>query len=497
MPVFTRFVLIGALLWAGCSGSRHAARQGPPQADALVVPPGVDSMVAAYADSLGQASFVSIPDQEVAAETREEAMTWTAYSDTLWHFLELAADTTAGRVDPAAAEAALRAANRAAGPLNQLIQLTQSGEIDSREGMHRQTILLGQAQHTLEESIRLNPFDEQTQGVLARVYTAQAQRLGKADAYDESIRVLEKLTRLRPDQHNLFLALANNYYQLRRWTPALQNYERAERVYRETYDLVPDPAEALLDSTLLFQYVTRQADVQVWRRDAPAALAAYERALGLAQVPEDIAFVRGEMAWIGWDGGNIAATATRDSLVDLEQSGRIEEAERGFRKLLDDVSTQKALDETEWRLAAVQYKTGRGDEAARRLLGLVQRTSVDANGAPVDSLYARYFDTYGTICFNQAMIFLGERRDNRTALQYLEQAAAIPWKERPRAYLESAKLLRSNVREAKRRAEQALTEAERLSVADRKDLYGLLATFHRTEGNFAEARKYLELYRSM
>lgn len=497
MTTLTRIVLAASLLIAGCSGSRNATRSAPPPvAEALVIPAGVDSTVAAYADSLGRASFVSIPDQEQASDAREEAVTWTAFSDTLWEYLELAGDS-AGQVDPVAADAALRAANQAAGPLNALIQLSRTGELDTEQGLRRQGVLLDQARQALEASIRLNPFDEQTQSVLARVYTAQAQRLGQEDAYEASIQVLEKLTRLRPDQHSLFLALANNYYQTRQWGPALHQYERAEYVYLATYDLVPDPAEAELDSMLLFQYVTRQADVHVWRRDAPAALAAYQRALALAIIPEDVNFVRGEMQWIGWDNGNIAASFARDSLVKLEQEGQLVEAERGFGRLLGELATRPARDETEWRLAAVQYKNGNGDEAASRLLGLVQRTPVDAAGVPSDTLYTRYFDTFGTICFNQAMIYLAERRDNRTALKYLEQAASIPWKDRPRAYLESAKLLRSNVAEAKRRAERALVEVDQLSAEDQKDLYGLLATFHRTEGNFAEARKYLELYRAM
>ncbi|MEZ4698933.1 MAG: hypothetical protein R2834_01275 [Rhodothermales bacterium] len=437
MHASIRILLLVSLFVAGCSGSRHASRPAQTDLDMLVVPAGVDSTVAAYADSLSKASFVSIPDQEQASEVREEAVTWTAYSDTLWEFLELAADSS-GQVDPVAAESALRAANQAAGPLNQLIQLARAGDLDSKEGTNRQTVLLNQAQQALEQSIRLNPFDEQTQSVLARVYTAQAQRLGKADAYEESIQVLEKLTRLRPDQHALFLALANNYYQTKRWAPALQNYQLAEQVYLDTYDLVPDPADAVLDSMLLFQYVVRQADVHVWRRDAPSARSAYERALALASIPEDVDFVKGELQWISWDNGNIAASFARDSLVQLEQDGDLSGAERGFGRLLGQLSTQPARDEMEWRLAAVQYKNGNGDEAASRLLGLVQRTPVDAAGVPVDSLYTRYFDTFGTICFNQAMIYLGERRDNRTALKYLEQAASIPWKDRPRAYLESA-----------------------------------------------------------
>ncbi len=493
-----QFVLISSLvLFSACAGSKSSLNStGRLDHGALFIPSGVDSSVAAMADSIARASFVSIADQEQANEQKLDGINISAFSDSLWIFLEMSQDSS-GEVDASAAESALRAANQAIGPLNELIQLTRSTDLDSSTVVHRQTELLNLAQQALEDAIRLNPFDLQTQTVLAQVYTAQAQRLGKENAFQASIDVLEKLTRLRPDQHNLFIALANNYYQTKHWNEAAHNYEKAEAVYLDTYDLVATDAPVFVDSLLLYQYVSRQADVHVLRRDAGAAVAAYDRALVLAPDAEEMAFIRGEMEWIQWDNGNLASSFARDSLISMEQESQLNEAERGYESLLGSVSSPRAIDETEWRLAGVQYKIGKGDEAADRLLQLLHRTAIDEKGTPVDSTYNRYFDTFGTICFNQAMVYLGDKRDNRTALKYLEQAVQFPWKGRPRAHLEIAKLLRSNVKIARERAHEAMKEIDLLSVEDQKELYGLLATFYRTEGNFQEARKYLERYRSM
>ena len=487
------FMLLFGL--AGCAGSGGLKKEAL-NSEALFIPAGVDSAVAAVADSIARASFVSIPDQEVAADQKQDGMDISAFSDSLWIYLEMSQDSS-GNVDAASAEAALRAANQAVNPLKELIQLNQSADLDSLTIVRRQEALLNRAQTSLEEAIKLNPFDLQTQSVLARVYTAQAQRLGRGNAFQESIDVLEKLTRLRPDQHNLFVALANNYYQTSRWNEAAYNYERAEQIYLQTYDLTPTDEPVTADSLLLYQYVSRQADVHVLRRDAGAAVTAYDRALSLAPDAEEIAFIKGEMEWINWDNGNLSASFARDSLIGLEQGNMLPEAERGYEQLLRAVQNPKALDETEWRLASVQYKLGKGDVAADRLLQLLRRTAVTDTGVPVDSTYSRYFDTFGTICFNQAMVFLGEKRDNRTALKYLEQAVQFPWEGRPRAYLESAKLLRSNVKIAKERAQEAMQELDLLTPEDQKELFGLLATFYRTEGDFDQARKYLERYRSM
>lgn len=490
------YLILAATLLAGCAGSKSSLDAGRMGHEALFIPAGVDSSVAAVADSIARASFVSIPDQEVAATQKQQGIDVSAFSDSLWMYLEMSQDSS-GSVDPSTAESALRAANAAVGPLNELIQVTRSTDLDSMTVVRRQEALLDRAQKALEEAIQLNPFDLQTQTVLARVYTAQAQRLGKEKAFAESIEVLEKLTRLRPDQHNLFVALANNYYQTKQWNEAAFNYEKAEEIYLNTYDLVATDEPVTADSLLLYQYVSRQADVHVLRRDAGAAVTAYNRALVLAPNEEESTFIKGEMDWINWDNGNLSASFARDSLVGLEQGNQLPEAERGYEQLLRMVQNPKAVDETEWRLASVQYKLGKGGEAADRLLQLLRRTAVTDSGAPVDSTYTRYFNTFGTICFNEAMVFLGEKRDNRTALKYLEQAVQFPWEGRPRAYLESAKLLRSNVKIAKERAHEAMEEIDLLTPEDQKELYGLLATFYRTEGDFQEARKYLERYRSM
>ena len=489
------FIILIAFGLTGCSGSRSAYNgPGALGMEALFIPAGVDSSVAAYADSLARVSFVSIEAQEQAATRRDSAVVFVDAGDSLWMYLEMTRDS--GTVSEDLAEAALRAANQAAVPLNEFIQLTQATEIDSLTLLRRQEVLLNEAQDALEEAIQLNPYDLQTSSVLARVYTAQAQRLGQNNAYHEAVDVLEKLTRLRPDQHTLFVALGNNYYQLKQWDNASINYQRAEAVYLATYDLVAENPPSAPDSSLLFQYVTRQADVHIYQRDASAAIAAFQRAETLASSQEEMDFVTGELDWISWDNGNVRSSLARDSLITLEQAGQLPEAESGFVNLRQQLSRPEAIDEVEWRLSTVQYRLGKGAEAAERMLSLIQRLP-DPNSASVDSTLIPYFDTFGTICFNQAMLFLGERRDNRTALKYLQQAVQFPWKDRPRAHLEAAKLLRSNVNIALEHGQSALEEQDQLSAPEQKELFGLMATLYRTTGNFEEARKYLQQYRAM
>ena len=53
-------------------------------------------------------------------------------------------------------------------------------------------------------------------------------------------------------------------------------------------------------------------------------------------------FIRGEMEWIDWDNGNLAASFARDSLINLEQSNQLPEAERGYQNLLGMVQNPRA-----------------------------------------------------------------------------------------------------------------------------------------------------------
>ena len=91
------------------------------QSGVLFIPAGVDSTVAAQADSLARASFVSISNQEAANAEKHAGIDISAFSDSLWIYLEMSQDSN-GTVDPAAAESALRAANKAVGPLNEVDQ---------------------------------------------------------------------------------------------------------------------------------------------------------------------------------------------------------------------------------------------------------------------------------------------------------------------------------------------------------------------------------------
>lgn len=487
----TRASVLAALA-AGCGVAPQAPVVMPVP---VVVPAGVDSSVAAEADSLADQAFVDLERQDRAAALQQEGRLLIGRSDSAWtaHDAAIRARADVAPGDSARAAAAATAGGRALVELDRVLRDTTLGDDAIRQQTAR---LLDSAEATLEVARNLNPFDTRTIFWLSRVYELQARRLGREEVHARAVTTLEKLARLTPDQHGVFAMLANNLYHLGEWQRAADHYRRAADVYLASYDLAGDEHPAL-DSALVFGYVRAQADMHVRMLDATGAAAAFARALGFAATTADSAYVRGELAWMAWDDMNIASVVARDSLAALAQAGALAAARDGFHALRATLSAAGAIDEIDWRLAIVDYNLGAGEAAAERLHALAGRIPQGPAGTPRDSAAQRYLDDYGTLCLNLGRQALLERRDNRTALKYFEQAARIGWDGRAAAHLESALLLQSNVPEALGRARHALTGEATLTTAQRLDLYRLLIGLYRRSGDFDQARHFQEAYRAL
>lgn len=480
----------------GACSSGGAPASGPvPTGARAEVPSGVDSAVAIIADSLADASFVDAVAADSALQLQEEARLIVEHTDSVWEAMTALLDSGRAVTSADSAQAA-DAATEGGLALVRLDSLLRSDQADMEALAAESGSLLDSAEVALERSFRLNPFDSRSRVWLAQVYGLQARRLGQVEAYDRAIDELEKLALLTPDQHSVYAMLANNYFYVSNWDGAALNYERAESVYLETWDLTVEEPEPL-DSATVFAYVQAQGDMHVQRLDALRAQESYDRALGWATTPEDSAYVAGELEWMAWDDMNIASSFARDSLLLMEQQGDLEGARRGYATLLAGLSSRAALDETEWRLAIVDYNLGGTEAAAERLRGLVDRTPVDSAGVPVVPAYQRYFDDYGTLCMNLGRSARVDRRDNRTALKYFTQASDLSWSGRATAYFESARLLTGNLPVAIENANRALSMEDTLEDEQRLDLYRLLMELNRRTGDFDEARRFRDAFRAL
>ncbi|MDH3272070.1 MAG: hypothetical protein OEN56_12090 [Gemmatimonadota bacterium] len=487
------------LVVAAVCGAVACSSAPPPEpvqpAGPTFVPAGVDSSVAAAADSLADASFVEPAQQDEALQLQEESRLMVERSDSIWLAMAAALDT--GRIVTQEDSIAARVASTQGGAtLVELEDLLRNSELDVGDLAIRTEMLLDSAQVSLERAFQLNPFDSRNRVWLAQVYGLQARRLGQTEAYDRAIAELEKLALVTPDEHTVFAMLANNYFYVQNWDGAALNYQQAEDVYRATYDLVVDE-QPTFDSELVYSYAQAQGDMHVRRFDAARAVEAYDRALVYAPTPADSSYVVGELEWMAWDDMNILSSFARDSLLALEQAGDLQSARDGYADLLTRLSNRDAMDETEWRLGIVDYNLGNTSAAAERLQALVARTPTDASGVPFDSTHARYFDDYGTLTLNLGRSARADLRDSRTALKYFTQATELAWSGRAVAHFEVARLLQGNTGAALESATRALEGEDALSVDQRAELYRLLMELHRRTGDFDAARRFRDAYRAI
>jgi hypothetical protein len=292
----------------------------------------------------------------------------------------------------------------------------------------------------------------------------------------------------------LFLNLANNYFRTEQYERAAENYRKARETYLESVELSLDTTRQV-DSSRVFEYARAEAESHRYARNADLALEGYRLAKTYAVNPEQTNVAQSGIEFVNWDDGNVDASFTRDSLEALVSQGEFAAAARGFRELKSQLRTQSAEDEIDWRLAQAEYQNGERDQAADRLQVLVKRTETGSDGAPIDSTYQRYFDTYGTICLNLGR----EKRDEdlRTALKYFQQSAEVPWERRGLAELEAGKLLRNNVEKSVEYLERAFQNREALEVEERLDLYRNLVKQHRRLRNRDEALRYRKMLRKL
>ncbi|MDL1878618.1 tetratricopeptide repeat protein [Cytophagia bacterium CHB2] len=493
--VFVMIVVSAALLLAACAGGR--SQKSNRKARALVVPAGVDSSVARQADSTAKMLFVEYPQQQKAKQISDSAAARVEKSNRLWELLE-------GRVDSTAVDsiAAISSFNTAGLELKRAVALDkQAAEDPAPEELRRQSLqALETARAGFELSLQHNPFDATTRLWLARTYQLLARRFLDDKNHRKAAATLESLVRVQKDQHGLYARLADCYFALKEYQPALENFQQAERVLTETAVFGIPPNEPLndrniaaaTDSSQRFLYLYYQGECHIKMRTADSAQAVLERALTFAQNPQNREAAQANLKWLAWDDGNIIASETRDAMLELVNQQKYEEAAKGLERLLPNLKTRRARHEMSWRLATLEFNhLNKPDKSLHMMQAVVKETNTDA-----DSMSQKFRDSYGAMCFNQGQQMLAARKFT-TALAYFQQSAEIDWNYRAKSYLELARLAANDPKRAEEFARQALASAQQLDPKEEITVHELLTQALKRQGKFEEARRQFERYREL
>ena len=506
-------LLIVAVLSSGC-GSTMPKNSGKREVD---VPPGVSPQVALVADSLASGLFVSVNNERKADDLSTQAARHWSASDSLWSVIDSA---KAGRLTVSAKDSAQAVWQQQSGyrevskaePLLREYDKTQQQGLIIQASYH-----LEQARLALEKAVQLDPFNKSAQNLLALIYQNLATRFPREMSYEKALHIWGTLARLEPGEYQYCYKLAETYYLQNEWQQAMENFRKAEDILVNSAEVSPErlrdpdqPVSAVIDSTTLFYAIWYQGQCASRQFDAPQALAHLQRAWNLTRDAAHRQAIESSIAWINWDDGNIRASVLRDTANALaNRADRLAEqgnpdaarklykqATDGQEQLLSMVKTTRARHETEWTLAYIESPhLGRQAAAVTRLLALVESIPKDTLGAPADTTYRNYFDTYGTMCHNLGMDKLNS--DRRLAYTYFLQATTIHWRGRAKSFLMLSELSNSNPRQMVDYAERSLNLAEQLAPDEMVRLHKFLVDGYRRLRDVNKARIYFEKLRTL
>jgi tetratricopeptide (TPR) repeat protein len=467
----------------------------------IEVPVGVDTSVAMVSQRMARQLFAEYPQQVRAKRVADSAVVRFERSERLWKILEGQTDST-GAVDSVAA---IEKFNEAGRSLKQAVELDKqaTASADAADLRRQSLVALDKARAIFEISLQYNPFDNNTKLWLAKTYQLLAKRYLNDQNYIKAIGILEHLTRLQRDQHALHARLGDCYMALKKYPTALQNFKKAEEVLKATTafnvpagrELNVDNITAATDSSAMFLYLYYQAESYIKLLDADSALYALHRASDFSPTPESRAAAENNIKWINWDDGNIPASEKRDSLFARLDAGKFADAAKGFRKLLPDLRTKRTRREIGWRLATLEFNYLKNEEEALHLMQtVVQARGRDSLEVVADTLYQKYIDSYGAMCFNQGQKMMVAKKFT-TALTYFQHSSLLPWNFRAKSYLELGKLSVNDPPRAENFVKQALKLSAQLDHRDEVAALELATQSLKRQGKFDEARQYFERYR--
>jgi tetratricopeptide (TPR) repeat protein len=495
--------ILACLILCSCAGSRTAKTVTARKSKPLEVPAGVDTSVALASQTLARQLFVEYPQQVKAKQLADSAVIKFERSDRLWQILEGKADSLAA-IDTVASIEKFNSAGRS---LRRAIELEKKAAMAPNDVISRELSLqaIESARADFEQALQLNPFDQNTRLWLAKTYQLLAKRFLDEKNYVKAIGVLEHLLRLEKDQHALYARLGDCYFALKKYPAALTSFQKAAEVLAATTifnvpperELTPSNMAAATDSAAMFLYLYYQGEAHIKMLEAQPALAVLRRAVGFAPTPENRAAAEANVNWINWDDGNIPASERRDSLLTLVDAAKYVGAAKGFEKLLPKLRSVRARRETGWRLATLEYNhLQKEDQALRTMQTVVHAIGGDSASIKADTLYQKYLDSYGAMCFNQGQKMLAAKKFT-TALTYFQQSANLAWSYRAKSYLELGKLAVNDPPRAEHLAKEALKLSNQLDAREELAALELVTQALKRQGKFTEARQYFEKYREL
>jgi len=508
------------VLFLGCAGSGPpppppSQVQTAPRESIFVNPSGIDSTIAKSAFMESRDLFISIEDEKLAQQKKEEGKResdiflalekLTSLDDSLRNETSLMDQIQALEVDPDK-KRSIRSKVLAKGIDGALGQIG----IENRERLLR-------IKQLYEEAHSLNPFDIILMVDLAFIYRRMGQKSegrieGEPDYSSRAIAMLNQAVSLDRGDHRIYSRLGEYHFDLENWEEASENFTKALDMMRAFIflpeDLRIESHEGFVDSSLAFRYLTGIIQSHMKLRNSEDALKYIEEAEAFARSPVHRESLKEYGELINWADGNIRARELFVEAEGLRIGKKYLGAAEKYHEVLRQTrgTAENAYLETAYILSVMEYQELLEDRqylkkyrpetiGMNRLRVVIKAIPKDMYGVPLDSIYTDYFDNYGRILFNEGTN-AAKAKYQRRALALFQQGAILHSSVQARCCLELIKLTMHRGPIGLRWALKTNVLKDRLPREERIQLYQLLRFVTKRSNNPILCKYFNEEFRS-
>lgn len=505
MRYFKLISFILLILITGCATQKSIVQQ--PTVARIELPPGIDSMTVMIADTIfSEVAVTEKQERQAMASFNDAEKIWNL-GDSLWLATEIDSFTLA---DSIRVSRQLTASERYYENNKEFTKKIKKlkkeyGFISKHLIREVSAFLMNESVKQYQQSIELNVYNIDFRLNLVQRFEAIGTRLKDKYFLKLAADEFEKIIDQIKDDHRFYFRLGKLYFDLVNWSKAFENFEKATETIRKNaifeirqpqlYFSHPDSTP--LDTTDLVNYIYHQALCKTRLYDANPALGYFREAQEITPLAELKQKFQGWIDWILWDDGNIRASELRDAADTLRNDHKFPEAKTAYLNLLPLLKTQRTFDQISWRIAVLDYsELNNKFDGLRRMHQLITRSATDSlTGAPADTSYQVYFDTYGTMCYNTGAEYLKIKLS--AAYVYFSQAAEVYYNDRGKAYLQLAMLSEFDPNEAIRLSNKAFEFSEQLDANELQMLYKLFHTSYRKLGDFTASQQWFDKWKQL
>lgn len=430
---------------------------------------------------------LSHPLQQNAAAKQSLAEVDTS----MWRYLS-ASDRSQWTITKADSENAIRIhfinGRKVYVEVEKLNQKIQSKKITFSEVLDEQIHLMEQVQEHFEAGLRLNPFEIYLRNWIAGIYQYLEQLYAAKNMDQKRLQIIFNILCLEKDlkKRSILYSRVGEIYL------SHQDWSQARKYFQLSNDMMFEGNAADIDTTRLFNnlYLRGQAELKLYEGEAARQSITYASMIAPdRKIYQDLMSL---LDYINWDDANIRASEQFMKARRLATEKKYPEAEAAYFELSDLVQTESAQNETQYRLAMLQFNNlNKKGEAIDRLWRVVQKCPIDpATSAAADSTGRNYWNAYCRMGLALANSYLSSNK--KLAFTYYYKTAQVESPVRGSAFLSLAYLSRNIPETCLSFCNRAAGYLQQLAPDEQKLLFNILYDANRRLGNFEEALKWFQ-----